>query len=131
MVGDEGQPAKWPVTGTARICRAHRSVYGRLPAALGSFTCLTTNKHMLLAHEHVLVIYNLVRILSPTVTNSTVACLPEAEAGEEASTPSCVSYALHSTLLPGAEHQKEECRLLHPRAQSVLWLVSWYKERYQ
>lgn len=60
-------------------------------------------------HEHVLVIYNLVRILSPTVTNSTVACLPEAEAGEEASTSSCVSYTLHSTLLPGTEHQKEEC----------------------
>lgn len=53
---------KKPGTGTARICRAHRAgVDTRLLAALGSFICLTPDKHMLPNREHVLVIYNLVR----------------------------------------------------------------------
>lgn len=102
MVGDKGHLVKWPVKGSPWIYRAHRTgLYRKLLSALGNFTCLTPNKHVLPNNDHVLVIYHLVRKLSLTMT-----FYPEPEAGRQPAAPSCVSQSAHCTLLPTAEHHQ-------------------------
>lgn len=65
---------------------------------------LLNSKHMLPNHEHVLVIYNLVRKLSGSHQQHSGLFTQKQRLGRQPAAPCCVSYATHSTLLPGAEH---------------------------